>query len=234
MIVADDYTHLSQLAADHIGRLVKEDPQMLLCAATGGTPTGAYERLAEGSTELFAQMRILKLDEWCGIPGTQDGSCDHYLSRHLLEPLKVTPDRYFRADGDAKDLQAECARMSEALRAEGPIGLCVLGLGMNGHLGFNEPGDRMVPHWHVVELTDSSLAHPMIQGSGASITLGVTTGMQDILDSRQALLLVSGGHKSEAMKRFLTKRVTPQFPASYLWEHPNLTVICDRDAVPSD
>ena len=109
--------------------------------------------------------------------------------------------------------------------------MCVLGLGSNGHLGFNEPADALHPHAHVAQLSPESLAHPMVRGTSTPLTYGLTLGMADILHSKQVLLLVSGRHKRDVLRRLLDDRtVSTRFPASFLWLHQDVTCFCDADA----
>ena len=120
------------------------------------------------------------------------------------------------------------------LDKEGPIDICVLGLGANGHLALNEPAEQLQPFVHVARLTAESCQHPMLAESAARPSYGLTIGMADILQSRKVLLLVSGVHKREQFQRLLSRQVSTQFPASFLWLHPDVTCLCDRDAKGAD
>jgi galactosamine-6-phosphate isomerase len=137
--------------------------------------------------------------------------------------------RYFGFQG-AADPEAECERVRRRLETEGPIDLCVLGLGLNGHVGMNEPAPMLRPAAHVASLTETSLRHTMLADARSRPTHGLTLGMAEILASHQILLLVSGVTKTEPLRKLLRREITTEFPASLLWLHSNWTLLCDRDA----
>ena len=201
-----------------------KNPKLLLCAATGNSPLPLYQQLAEEfkrKTILFQQIRVLTLDEWVGL-SSPVGSCDSFLQEHFIKPLKISKDRYFFFNTSADNLTDECLRMQEVLKKQGPLDLCILGLGKNGHLGFNEPAAKLEPHCHVANLTDQSQQHSMIEYSMNKPTQGITLGIQDILSSKRILLLVSGTGKEEAKKQLLSGRISSEWPASILWKHDNV------------
>lgn len=209
---------------------IEHNPQLLLCAATGSSPLPLYRNLAEEakkSTAAFDQLRVVPLDEWVGLPSS-DGSCHAFLQRHILRPLKITPERYFRFNATAEDLKEECLRIQALVKEQGPIDLCILGLGKNGHLGFNEPAQVLQPHCHIADLAVQSQQHSMILDSSIKPTQGITLGIQDILSSKRILLLVSGSGKEEAKKKLLSGEITSQCPASLLWKHDNVDCLVVR------
>ena len=161
-----------------------------------------------------------------GTPG--DGY--HLGSGAHLKPLAVTEDRYFGFQSDASDSAADCARVHQRLVNEGGIDLCLLGLGLNGHIAMNEPAPALQPFAHAAKLSEESQQHPMLSKSGSRPTHGITIGMADILGAREVLLLVSGAAKRAALQRLLRREITTDFPASFLWLHPNWTLLCDREA----
>jgi galactosamine-6-phosphate isomerase len=234
VVVADDYEDMSRRAAELIVDELRRAPSTLLCAAAGSSPTRAYELLAERQRVepgLFDALTVVKLDEWVGLGPDVPGTCEEYLRRHLLEPLGVTEDRYIAFRGDAPDPEAECERVGRLLEERGPIGVSVLGLGVNGHLGFNEPADEIDPLPHVAELSEASRAHPMVRHVVGGLRFGLTLGLADVLRSRRALLLVSGRHKREGMAKLLARRVSTHFPASFLWLHRDAVCLCDAEAI---
>lgn len=223
-----DEEALSRAAAALIVAAVRERPSLLLCAATGASPTRTYARLAEAARDepgCFDRMRVLKLDEWGGLPMDDPGSCEAYLRAHLVGPLGISEDRYVAFRSDAPDPEAECRRVDAELRRQGPIDLCVLGLGRNGHLALNEPADALVPHAHVAALAPETQQHPMIRHVAQPPAYGFTLGMAGILGARRILVLVSGAHKREPLERMLTPRITTHVPASLLWLHGDVTVL---------
>ena len=232
-IVDADYDSMSRRAAELIVGALRVRPDLLLCTATGSSPTRTYDLLAQqypSEPQLFSRLRLVKLDEWGGLPPEDPGTCETYLRRHLTGPLNILPDRYHTFRGDAPDPEAECRNIERALENHGPLHLCVLGLGVNGHLGFNEPADALHPGPHVAPLTEQSLAHPMVRHARGRVRYGLTLGMGDILRAEKILLLVNGPHKREPLLRMLTPQVSTRFPASFLWLHPDVTVLCDAEA----
>ena len=234
LFVCADYEEMSHRAARTLLHRAQHKPDLLLCAATGSSPTRAYEMMASAwhdRADLSGRLRVIKLDEWGGLPPDDPATCESYLRRHLLEPLHISPQRYVGFRGDAADPAAECRAVADRVGAMGPVDVCVLGLGLNGHLGFNEPADALRPHAHVAALSAESLAHPMVRDSRVPVKFGLTLGMADILQSKQVLLLVNGRHKRDPLRRLLDDRtVTPRFPASFLWLHPDVTCLCDAEA----
>lgn len=232
IIVAENYESMSRLAADLICREIKNKSNLLFCAATGNTPTRTYQLIAEAYKKdptSFTAFRVLKLDEWVGLDVDDPATCEAYLAKHLLNPLAVEKDRYFGCSSATENLDEECRRMDGIMKNEGPIDLCLLGLGSNGHLGLNEPGENVLPSWHVTALTAASLDHSMLKLSKVRPSFGITLGMRDLLQSKHILLLVNGSHKKEALRKLFEQKITASFPASFLWLHSNVTLLCDRD-----
>lgn len=203
---------------------IEHNPKLLLCTATGSSPLPLYLNLAEEAKKreaVFDQTRILPLDEWVGLPSSY-GSCHAFLQKHIIRPLQIGQQRYFPFNLETENLEEECLRIQDIVQEQGPIDLCILGLGKNGHLGFNEPADELQPHCHIADLALQSQQHSMILGSSIKPSQGITLGIQDILSSKRILLLVSGSEKEEAKKKLLSGEITPQCPASLLWKHDNV------------
>jgi len=210
-----------------------DKPDLLLCAAGGSTPLRTYELLAEHcqrKPELFRSLRAVKLDEWGGIAMDDPGSCENQLQQYLVNPLGLSEDRYFGFNSNPPDPDVECERIQSRLASEGPVDLCVLGLGMNGHVAMNEPAAALQPASHVARLTAATLAHAMLANTKSKPGFGLTLGMAEILASREILLLVSGASKRQPLDKLLRREITTEFPASFLWLHPNWTLFCDRAA----
>lgn len=230
--VFSDYEALSQAAADWLTGRLRARPDALVCLAAGSTPAGTYKRLAQQSTRepsLVAQCRLIKLDEWGGLSMDDPATCEYQLRNTLVDPLGLS-DRYIAFDGHSMVPEAECARVADWLKQNGPIDLCVLGLGVNGHLGFNEPADALQPHAHIAKLSAHSLQHPMLQQGFQRPTHGLTLGIADIVQSREVILLASGNAKRKQIRRLLNSDITPVFPASFLHLHPAVRLFCDEAA----
>jgi len=235
--ILDTYEDLSRHAAEVLFRQLEAKKDMLLCAATGNTPTGTYERLAEEYArrpQRFADLRVLKLDEWGGIPLDNPGTCESYLRSHVLTPLKIDPTRYISFESDPADPEEECRRVRARLADAGPVDCCILGIGVNGHIALNEPADWLQPCFHVAQLAPTTLNHTMVTAAGKSPIYGLTMGVGDILQSKMIILLISGPSKREITTRLLSQKgVTPGFPASFLLLHPNTICLVDRQAAPA-
>ena len=233
IFLCDDAESLSRKAAKRILAALTTKPDLLLCAAGGSTPLRTYQLLDQHRARrpaAFRKLRVVKLDEWGGLTKDDLGTCEQQLQTYLLGPLGVSGKRYIGFNSDPSDPARECERVRRRLVSEGPIDLCVLGLGMNGHVAMNEPASSLKPRAHVARLADVTLLHPMLANSKSKPTFGLTLGMTEILAAREIFLLVSGAKKRAPLDQFMRREITTQFPASFLWLHPNWTLLCDQDA----
>ena len=231
--VLDSYEAMSRAAAEFICKELKHHPDLLLCVSAGATPTRTYELLAARygrQPKPFDRLRVLQIDEWGGLPPGDPATCAADLRTKLLEPLGITRSRFTGYRTNAPDPEAECRRIARWLAANGPIDICILGLGTNGHVAMNEPAEVITPCAHVAALAESSRNHGMLKSLARKPHYGLTLGMADILRSRRILLLVNGKRKRPALRRLMKPEVITHFPASFLWLHPDATVLCDREA----
>jgi galactosamine-6-phosphate isomerase len=229
----DDYDAMSRTAADIVLAAMRRQPSLLLCPATGRSALRCYRMLADESrsdASIAADLRVVMLDEWGGLADDDAGSGAAQLQRELLDPLRIPPDRYLGFQSSAPDREAECARIRTALEQRGPIDLAVLGLGVNGHLGFIEPAPALQPHCHVADLADTTRHHGMVQDMGSVPTWGFTLGMRDILRAGRILLLISGANKEDTAAQLLAGAVSTLLPASFLWLHGHAECLIDRTA----
>lgn len=229
-----DEESLSQHAAQHLVATIQQRPNALLCLATGATPLRTYALLRDQFRripELTQQLRILKLDEWGGLPRQDPATCEWHLQQTFGEFR--WGERYESFASCPDDPQQECSRIRDWLDRHGPIDVCVLGLGLNGHLGFNEPAAAFTPHAHIAALSDTSLTHAMLQQTSNRPSYGLTLGMADICQAREILLLVSGQHKQATLAQLKRAEVTPHFPASILHLHSHVNIWCDAAAAGS-
>jgi galactosamine-6-phosphate isomerase len=231
--VARDYEAMSRAAAQHVAAALRAKPDTLLCLASGATPARTYELLAEAGRRkpaLFGRARLTKLDEWGGLAPDDPATCQVYLQERLCKPLGIGRDRWFGWHSQPRRPQVECERIATWLATNGPIDVSLLGLGTNGHLGFNEPAAALQLGPHVARLSRTSLTHSMLGTTRGRVRFGLTLGMGDLLRSREIVLLVNGGHKAAQFRRFFKQQLTSRFPVSFLWLHPALTIFCDRAA----
>jgi galactosamine-6-phosphate isomerase len=236
IILSKDHEAMSREAAGWIARELGRNPRLLICMATGSSPARTYELLgarARKSPALFKQVRVLKLDEWGGLPIGDPGSSEAYLQEKVVKGWGISKNRFAGFVTDPKKSKTEGERIHNWIERNGPIDICVLGLGLNGHLGFNEPGDTLSPTAHRAVLKEETRVHPMIAHSPVKPNYGLTLGMAEILQSRHILLLVSGAHKREPFKRLILGEISTHFPASLLSVHPQTIVFCDEAATPA-
>jgi galactosamine-6-phosphate isomerase len=235
LLVADDYVQMSDYSADLIYGEIKNKKDLLICAATGSTPIKTYEVLSKKYNEdhqAFQDIRIIKLDEWMGIPMDNPATCEAYLQKRLISPLDIDSSRFISFTSNPENPEQETKRISKILNDSGDIDLCILGMGINGHLGFNEPAEYLNTSAHIAKLADTTKKHSMVLESEQELKYGFTLGLNDIMRSKKILLVVNGSHKKEPFKKFLSTKITNNFPVSMLWMHPNVTIVCDREVVP--
>jgi galactosamine-6-phosphate isomerase len=229
--VFESAEQLSEFAASIIIYSIQTTDGLLLCTATGNSTTLTYQNLVENKRQFESEtLRILKLDEWGGVSMNDPQSCEVYLQNNLVRPLGIEEDNYISFRSDSEVPGDECARIHEYLEEQGPIDLCIVGIGLNGHVALNEPAEYLQPHCHVQELSEKSLNHPMAVGMEVKPAYGLTLGMVDILNAKQLILLISGANKAEITKEFMTKKISTFLPASLLWLHPNALCLCDKEA----
>ncbi len=226
-----DYQNLSLQTKELILAALQQKKDSLFCAATGASPLGAYQLLASEygqQAALFDQIRLLKLDEWGGVPMQEPQTCEAFLQKYLIQPLRIPASRYFAFKSDPDNPQSECNRIQAIIEQQGPIDLCVLGLGSNGHIAFNEPGEFLLPDCHIATLSGASMQHSMAKAMSQPPAYGMTIGMGAILNARKIILLISGNNKRQVAEKLLQKRITTQLPASFLWLHPAVDCLIDN------
>ena len=233
LIVAQDYEQMSQLASEQIWGLLATKPSALLGIATGKSPLRTYQLLAErarNNPHHFSKARVLKVDEWMGLDMEHPSTCELYLREQVLNPWRIGDSRYCGWNSKPDNVEDECARMESWIAHHGPMDMCILGIGKNGHLALNEPSSSLQAHPHRSILTEDSRNHSMLKNAQKPPLYGLTIGVGDIMHSRHLLLLASGKEKAKKLKMLFSGIVTPRCPVSILQLHPDVTVICDREA----
>jgi glucosamine-6-phosphate deaminase len=231
--IARDYDALSRLAADIIIRQVQNKRDSVLVFPGGDTPIGMLSELVKAVNTKqvdFSGCTFVSLDEWVGLNGDDEGSCRCTLNRHFYEPARIDHSQIQFFNAEATDLQAECIRMDDLIAACGGIDLIVLGIGLNAHVGFNEPGIPWNTLCHVVELDEitKTVANKYFPNGTDHVHKGITIGMQHILRSKQVVLLANGEKKKEIVYRVIHGSVTTDVPASALKNHSNCSIIVDE------
>jgi glucosamine-6-phosphate deaminase len=220
---------LSDRAAQIFLSAIRHNPQEVLGLPTGRTPIGMYDRVVrecEREYHCFRDVTTFNLDEYVGVPPTAPGSYFAFMKEHLFDHVDLDPRNAHLPNGMAPDLDAECIRYENEIRAVGGLALTFLGLGRNGHIGFNEPGTAFDSRTRVVALTESTRhANADLFPDGHVPTHAITMGIGTILESARIVLLVAGSGKAEAVERLRSGVVDPSFPASALWMHNDVTVL---------
>ena len=234
--LCDDPQDVADLAAQRVASLLHDSPRTVLGLPTGRTPILLYDLLAEqhAAGELdFSQVESFNLDEFVGIGQDHPGSYRSYMQRYLFDRVNLPKGQGHVLDGLAPDADVECTRFEQLIGDAGGIDLMILGLGANGHIGFNEPASSLQARTHRVTLLASSREANagFFGGDPAQVPAeAMTMGMGTILKSRRILLLVTGEEKAPTVAAMIRGAVTPQLPASFLQLHDEVEVICDADA----
>jgi len=228
-ISCSSYEDLSRRAADMLLHTIREEPHAVLGLPTGRTPIGMYERVVQECTReyhCFRDVQTFNLDEYVGIPRDHPGSYFSYMKQHLFNHVDITPSNAHLPDGTAADLGLECARYEDAIRRARGLRVTFLGLGRNGHIGFNEPGTSFASRTRVVELHESTRsANADLFPDRRVPTQAITMGIATILESRAIVLLAGGSGKEDAIARLRSGVIDESFPASVLWRHENVRVL---------
>jgi glucosamine-6-phosphate deaminase len=243
VVTVPSYAEMSLRAAESVCKAIKNKPDLVLGLPTGATPVGMYRELvaAHGRGHAdFAHVRTFNLDEYCGLSPDHPASYQTFMQENLFAHVNLLPWKTHIPSGDAPDLEQECRRYERAIVEAGRLDLAVLGIGQNGHVGFNEPGCSLQASVHVAKLRESTrqLAFDLWREDGESPfatmnefpTHAITMGMGAILKADRILLLASGASKSRALRLAITGALTPQLPASLLQLHRRVTFIVDSEA----
>jgi glucosamine-6-phosphate deaminase len=229
--IFDTYSDLSQRAADLVADLIRQLEQPVLGLPTGGTPEGFYAALVQRQAD-YERLTTFNLDEYVGLPKEHSQSYYSYMKARLFEHLPLDPWRIHLPNGEAADAEAECRRYEAEICAVGGIDLMILGLGHNGHIGFNEPGTPWESRTRRVGLTETTrLANARFFASLEQVPKeALTMGIGTILEARQIIVLASGESKAEIIRRTLVEEPTLAVPATSLRGHGNVTFLIDRAA----
>ena len=231
-----DYDAMSRRAASVIAGEIIHNPASLLGLATGSTPEGAYRYLVDWYKKgclSFKDVRSVNLDEYVGLAPDHDQSYRYFMQSNLFDHVDIPPEHTRVPDGLTKDAAAFCADYDAYIRARGYVDLQLLGIGRNGHIGFNEPGDCFVKETHVVDLAESTIdANARFFASRDDVPKqAISMGMGAIMGAKKVLLCASGEDKADAICRSVTGPITPQCPGSILQLHPNVVLVADEAAL---
>ncbi len=233
---AKDYNDMSRKAANIISAQVIIKPDSVLGLATGSTPEGTYKQLVEwykkGDLD-FAKVKAVNLDEYKGLSKDNDQSYAYFMRKHLFDHVNIDINNTFIPNGLEEDSKKECARYNQVIKSLGGVDLQLLGIGGNGHIGFNEPGEAFEKETHCVKLTEDTIKAN--SRFFASLDLvpkyAYSMGIKNIMQAKSILLVASGKSKADALYKAIYGEIVPSVPASILQLHNNVTIVADDDAL---
>lgn len=229
-----DNNELSANAARQIIDLVKQKPNAALCLAAGDTPRLTYRMTADmaASEQVdFSKVTFIGLDEWVGIPPENAGSCKYFLYHNVFDLLQIKESQIHVFNALSNDLDNECTKMDATIGLVGGIDLMLVGIGMNGHIGFNEPGVSFDLYSHYIDLDETTQKVGQKYFSETTkLPQGITLGLRHFLEARQGILIANGAKKAEVIKKAVQEPVTNQLPASIIQQHVNGWVMVDEEA----
>ena len=232
--IYQNYFALSLAAANEIIEQVIIKPAAVLCLAAGDTPKLTYQLLAKKAAEEkidFSKCTFIGLDEWIGIPPDNEGSCYYFLQKNIFEPLQSAASQIHLFNALAENTDEECGKMDAIIFDKGGIDLILVGVGMNGHIGFNEPGVAFDKYSHVISLdaTTQSVGQKYFNKQ-TNLQKGITLGFNHILQARKLLLMASGIKKAAVIKKALEEEINNQMPASIIRTHADSLIMSDEEA----
>jgi glucosamine-6-phosphate isomerase len=232
--VFDDHHAMSLEAAKDIFQLTMQTDEMLYCFPAGDTPTELLcqftKLICDGNIDM-KNKRFVSLDEWIGLGIHDEDSCMHYMIKNLYSKVNVPADHICLIDGTAEDQDAECRKVDTYITEYGPIDIAVLGIGMNGHLGLNEPDTSINANTHIVALdTVTKKIAPKYFKRPRDINKGITMGINQLMQAGKIILIASGAQKADIVKAALEGEVSNHVPASILQKHHNAHVYLDKSA----
>ncbi len=231
-----DYNAMSRRAASVIAAQVVSKPDCVLGLATGSTPVGTYQQLIQWCKQgdlSFAQVHSVNLDEYYGLSPEHDQSYRYFMQTNLFDHVDIKPENTNVPSGLAAEPAEECARYEDVVKGLGYADLQLLGLGRNGHIGFNEPCDEFPLATHLVDLTESTIeANARFFASADDVPKqALTMGIGTIMKARKILIVASGADKADAVWKAFCGPITPEVPASILQLHPDVTLVGDGSAL---
>ena len=234
VIIVENYDEMSKKAAEIMIDIVKNNPNAVLGLATGSSPIGMYKYMAQdcqngGAT--YKNVSTVNLDEYVGLTADHDQSYAYFMRTNLFDHIDIEQKNTNLPCGSAPDAQAECDRYNALLETM-KQDVQVLGLGSNGHIGFNEPGTPFDSVTHLVDLTENTIKDNsrLFNSIDEVPRQALSMGIKNIMQAKSILMVVSGKNKAEAVRGMVKGEVTPALPASVLQLHPFVTIICDKDA----
>ena len=234
VIITENYEEMSKKAGEIVVEIVKNNPSAILGLATGSSPIGMYDYMVDAYKNKgvsFAKISSVNLDEYVGLESDDKNSYAYFMAENLFDRVDIDKKNTYLPNGKAEDKQAECDRYN-ALLENMKQDVQVLGIGSNGHIGFNEPGTSLSSVTHVVDLTENTIKDNsrLFDDISQVPTQAFSMGIKNIMNAKSIILLASGKNKAKAIKGLVNGEITVDLPASVLQLHPFVTVIVDKDA----
>lgn len=235
LIIVDNYDELSKRAAREISKVIKIKSNSVLGLATGSSPVGMYKELIKmyknGEID-FSKIKTINLDEYVGLNSEHEQSYRYFMNENLFNHVNININNTFLPNGLAKDLNIECKEYDKKIGELGGIDVQLLGIGSNGHIGFNEPDEKLSSGTHVIKLSEDTIEdnsrffNNIYEVPKKAITMGVG----EIMKAKKIVLIASGENKAEAIKELLSGNIKTENPSSMLQMHRDVTVIIDKEA----
>ncbi|MFD0695914.1 glucosamine-6-phosphate deaminase [Paenibacillus sp. GCM10027628] len=229
-----DYEEMSRQAAELIIQSINNKPNSLVCLAAGNTPLGTFAFLVEAwrrGKVNFDQCHFISLDEWVGLGSADEGSCRQTLDEHFFKLCGIQEENIHFFNGKSDDLQAECSKMDARIQAHAAIDVLLLGVGMNGHLGFNEPNISFDMYTHVIDLDAiTKQVSAKYFTEQRDVQKGITLGIKHLMEAEIVIVVADGAKKADIMRKALSYEITNEIPVTVLQGHPNLHVCLDEAA----
>ena len=233
-IISKDFETLSEKATHAITEIMAKQQNPLICVASGDSPSGIYKNIVaqvQKNELTIDHWRFLGLDEWVGLNGDEEGSCRWHLNRELFTPLQIKKDAICFFNGASDNLNQECFDTESYIQKQGGIEIAILGLGMNGHIGMNEPNTPINSRSHIIELDPITISvGQKYFNKPQPLTKGITLGIATLLEAKHILLVVNGAKKADIVKQVIEGPISESIPASLLRNHPNCSIYLDEAA----
>jgi glucosamine-6-phosphate isomerase len=233
-IIYNDYNELSVKTAEQIAAIIHKKPDALLCFPAGETSVGTFKHLIElnkAGKLSFKKCRIVGLDEWANIGAMRKENCFSFLRKHFFDHIDLTPENLCFFNGESSDLEGECRKTDAFIKKYGPVDMMLLGAGMNGHLGLNEPGTSFDLYSHIVNLdTTTKIVGQKYFSDKVILTKGITLGIKYIMEAKTVILQLNSARKAGVVKRLIESEITSDFPASALKAHSNSFLLLEKEA----
>jgi galactosamine-6-phosphate isomerase len=230
--VFNDSEELATHTAQFIINLVKDKPAATIILTSGDTPVKTYKKIVElAQPGDFEQVTVIGLDEWVGVPATSVGSCRYIVEENLLKPLNINPIQYTFFDSMTDDLQSECKRVDKLIFEKGGADFIIVGVGLNGHIGLNEPGTSFDLYCHVSKLAEITISTGQKYfNQHTELTQGITIGLKHLLEAKTAVMIATGEKKAEIIQEIILQEPNINLPATVFKKHSNGHIWIDKGA----